>query len=62
MPMFTSWICVLVMILGLILYFWPPREPGRYGAKVNEIGRIMFWTGLAFTVAPLAWNSIHLGR
>lgn len=49
-------IAVLVMILGLIMYFLPLPTP----AKVNEVGRIMFQVGLFFFLAAVGGQVLRL--
>jgi Na+/phosphate symporter len=54
--MLISWVCVLVMLAGLLLYLVPVSN-----TKITEIGRIMFWTGLAFTLWPMAQHVVRIG-
>lgn len=64
MPVYISWICFVVMLVGLLLFAWPPpmNPPRPYLHEIRrEIGRIMFWTGLVFTLAPIAYHSVRIG-
>ena len=42
----SGFLSLIVAVIGLVIYFVATN------AKVNEVGRIMFWTGLlAFLIA-----------
>ena len=44
-----TYLPLIVLIVGLILYIVATDKP-----KASECGRIMFWTGLFWTLAPYA--------
>lgn len=54
--MLISPLALLVMVAGLVLYLACTQN-----VKAAEIGRITFWTGLAFTLWPLAQHVVRLG-
>ncbi len=53
-------IAFVVMIIGLLLYFAPfdPSKPP--GAKINEVGRIMFMVGLFFVLWVAGSHRLNL--
>lgn len=49
-----TFIPLIICVIGLIMYFIATH------AKVQEIGRIMFWTGLlAFLLHPALPGMLH---
>lgn len=52
--MITAWIPLIVAIIGLLVYFVSTN------AKVSEVGRIIFFAGVFFTVMHLAGRSVHI--
>ncbi len=54
-----AYVPVLVALIGLLMYLIPGSPNPATGRQ--EVGRIMFWTGLLVTLFVLAKHTVHIG-
>ena len=56
--MVISPVDIVVCVVGLVLYFLPASKTD---AKVNEVGRMMFFAGLLAWLLSQGGHVLHLG-
>jgi len=57
----TAYVCLIVALLGALVYLPSPTAPAAWWGKLQELGRLAFACGLlAWLLTVAAGKAVHL--